>query len=73
MESSTKFQDMNDGSDDDFRYLIVRPENARIWDLMRYYYLWADIESGVRFLESSDQVSWVEKRLITVGSFWCLS
>ncbi|XWS19979.1 hypothetical protein CRYUN_Cryun31cG0062300 [Craigia yunnanensis] len=54
MASSTQFQDMNDGSDDDFRYLIVRPEKGRIWDLMRYY-LWADIESGLRFLECSDQ------------------
>ncbi|XWS18750.1 hypothetical protein CRYUN_Cryun32bG0071700 [Craigia yunnanensis] len=54
MESSTKFQDMNDGSDDVFRYLIVRPEKGGIWDLMRYSLL-GDIDSGVRFLESSDQ------------------
>lgn len=62
--SSTEFQDTNiingssdDDDDDDeyFRYLIVRPETGGIWDLMRYA-LWGDIESGVRFLESSDQV-----------------
>ncbi|XVF87008.1 hypothetical protein PTKIN_Ptkin18bG0086000 [Pterospermum kingtungense] len=55
MASSTEFQDMNGGSDDDFRYLIVRPEKGGIWDLMKYS-LWGDIESGARFLESSGQV-----------------
>ncbi|XP_007024797.2 PREDICTED: uncharacterized protein LOC18596329 [Theobroma cacao] len=54
MASSTEFRDMNDGLHDDLRYLIVRPEKGGIWDLMRYS-LWGDTESGVRFLESSDQ------------------
>ncbi|XVF74210.1 hypothetical protein PTKIN_Ptkin13bG0092200 [Pterospermum kingtungense] len=54
--SSTEFQDMNknNGSNHNFRYLIVRPETGGIWDLMRYA-LRSDVESGVRFLESSDQ------------------
>lgn len=56
MASSTEFQDTNGGSDDVFRYLIVRPEKCGVWDLVNYS-LWGDIESGARFLESSDHVS----------------
>ncbi|XVF27167.1 hypothetical protein REPUB_Repub14bG0083200 [Reevesia pubescens] len=53
--STSEFQDMINDSDDDFRYLIVRPENGGIWDLMKYSLL-GNIKSGVKFLESSDQV-----------------
>lgn len=35
-------------------YLIVRPEKGGILDLLRYL-VWADIGSGVKFLESSDE------------------
>ncbi|GAV88858.1 Lipase_3 domain-containing protein [Cephalotus follicularis] len=34
-------------------YLVVRPENGGLGDLLRYM-LWGDIGSGVRFLEGSD-------------------
>ncbi|XVE51766.1 hypothetical protein DITRI_Ditri02bG0067200 [Diplodiscus trichospermus] len=55
MASSSECRDMkNDGPDDAFRYLIVRPERGGIWDLIKYS-LWGDLESGLRFLESSDQ------------------
>nr|KJB34919.1 hypothetical protein B456_006G090900 [Gossypium raimondii] len=39
-----------------FRYLIVRPKKGGIWDWMKYL-LWGDLESGLRFLESSDRGS----------------
>ncbi|KAG6782335.1 hypothetical protein POTOM_011733 [Populus tomentosa] len=35
-------------------YLIVRPEKGGILDLLRYL-VWADIGSGVKFLESSEE------------------
>ncbi|KAM1113422.1 hypothetical protein ACFX2B_045543 [Malus domestica] len=59
----TKYQDNNqsrfgvddhDGGDDEFRYLIVRPEKGGVRDLFRYSVL-ADVDSGARFLESSDE------------------
>ncbi|KAA3455664.1 Lipase, class 3 [Gossypium australe] len=43
-------------SGDCFRYLIVRPEKGGVWDWMKYL-LWGDLESGLRFLESSDRGS----------------
>ncbi|MBA0767355.1 hypothetical protein Gotri_016248 [Gossypium trilobum] len=43
-------------SGDCFRYLIVRPEKCGVWDWMKYL-LWGDLESGLRFLESSDRGS----------------
>lgn len=39
---------------DGLRYLIVRPEKGGIRDLFRYTVL-ADTDSGVRFLETSDE------------------
>lgn len=48
MASSTGIQG------DDFRYLIVRPDKGGIWDVLKYS-LRGDIESGSKFLESSDQ------------------
>lgn len=51
---------IDDDDDDDtdgcngLRYLIVRPEKGGIRDLFRYTVL-ADIDCGVRFLESSDE------------------
>ncbi|KAM2993575.1 hypothetical protein FF2_045656 [Malus domestica] len=59
----TKYQDNNqsrfgvddhDGGNDEFRYLIVRPEKGGVRDLFRYSVL-ADVDSGARFLESSDE------------------
>lgn len=59
----TKYQENNrsrfgvddhDGGDDEFRYLIVRPEKGGVRDLFRYSVL-ADVDSGARFLESSDE------------------
>ncbi|KAG8483333.1 hypothetical protein CXB51_022521 [Gossypium anomalum] len=43
-------------SGDCFRYMIVRPEKCGVWDWMKYL-LWGDLESGLRFLESSDRGS----------------
>lgn len=43
-------------SGDCFGYLIVRPEKGGVWDWMKYL-LWGDLESGLRFLESSDRGS----------------
>ncbi|XP_050382222.1 triacylglycerol lipase OBL1-like [Argentina anserina] len=40
--------------DDQFGYLIVRPEKGGFWDLAKYTVL-GDIRSGVRFLEGSDE------------------
>lgn len=62
---ATKFQDNQsngpddhdiDGDDDndEFRYLIVRPEKGGLRDLVQYAVL-RDTGSGVRFLESSDE------------------
>ncbi|GMI77824.1 Oil body lipase 1 [Hibiscus trionum] len=55
MASTSDFPDKNAGgpATDVFRYLIVRPEKGGIWDLLSYS-LWGDIDSVVKFLESSD-------------------
>ncbi|KAJ4844088.1 hypothetical protein Tsubulata_027518 [Turnera subulata] len=42
------------GSDDVFKYLIVRPEKGGIRDLF-WYWAWGDIDSGVKFLEGSEE------------------
>ncbi|KAF3451937.1 hypothetical protein FNV43_RR08033 [Rhamnella rubrinervis] len=46
-----------DGDDNGYKglnYLIVRPENGGIRDLLRYT-VWSDVGCGLRFLESSDE------------------
>ncbi|KAL4290780.1 hypothetical protein GQ457_14G007750 [Hibiscus cannabinus] len=55
MASISGFPDKTGGgsASDGFRYLIVRPEKGGFWDLLSYS-LWGDIDSGVKFLESSD-------------------
>ena len=46
-----------EGDDDGCKglnYLIVRPENGGIRDLLRYT-VWSDVGCGLRFLEGSDE------------------
>ncbi|KAE8707979.1 hypothetical protein F3Y22_tig00110365pilonHSYRG00119 [Hibiscus syriacus] len=52
MEGISEFPDKND--DDVFRYLIVRPDEGGIWDLLSYS-LSGDRDSLFKFLESSNQ------------------
>lgn len=53
MDNHRHFGVDHDG-DDEFRYLIVRPEKGGLRDLFRYSVL-QKVDSGVRFLEGSDE------------------
>jgi hypothetical protein len=56
--TATKFENNTDDQEKSeesiTNYLIVRPEKGGMLDLLRYL-AWADIGSGVRFLESSEE------------------